>query len=109
MKILRSVNRRGFCIGTAGWFTILRPNAWFPATRLPRSFPHPSDHFQTAAHALTAEQLAHIPADSRRAALPPRIVTLNGYEHRPARLAFIALLAAAITLGMLWWIMGARL
>ncbi len=109
MKILRSVNRRGFSVGTAGWFTVLRPNTWFPASRLPRSFPHPSDRFQTAAHALTAEQLAQIPAGSRRASLPPRIVTLNGGEHRPARLALIALFAAAITLGMLWWIMGARL
>ncbi|MDE3186847.1 MAG: hypothetical protein KGM96_04895 [Acidobacteriota bacterium] len=109
MRILRSVSRRGFSIGTAGWFTILRQNTWFPATRLPRSFPHPSDHFQTPAHALTAEHLAQIPAASRQAALSPRIVTLNGYEHRPARLALITLFAVAITLGMLWWIMGARL
>ena len=38
MKILRSVNRRGVGVGAAGWFAILKPNTWFPASRLPSSF-----------------------------------------------------------------------
>lgn len=38
MKILRSVTRRGFNVGTAGWFTVLKPNTWFPASRLPAGF-----------------------------------------------------------------------
>lgn len=106
MKVLRSVTRRGFSVGTAGWFTVLRPNTWFAATRLPRSFPHSSDHFQTAAHALTAEQLARMPLGSQQATLPPRIAVLNGHDRRPLRLALLALAAAVFTLGMLWWIMG---
>lgn len=38
MKILRSVTRRGFEVGTAGWFTITGPRRWFPASRLPGGF-----------------------------------------------------------------------
>src|SRR5277367_4040028 len=38
MKLLRSITRRGFNVGTAGWFTVLKPNTWFPASRLPGRF-----------------------------------------------------------------------
>ena len=38
MRLLRSITRRGFDIGTAGWFTVLKPNTWFPASRLPGRF-----------------------------------------------------------------------
>ncbi len=40
MKILRSVNRRGFNLGTAGWFTIQKPSTWFAASRLPNTSYH---------------------------------------------------------------------
>jgi hypothetical protein len=42
MKILRSVNHRGFSVGSAGWFTVLRPTYRFAASRLPAGFRHRS-------------------------------------------------------------------
>jgi hypothetical protein len=38
MKIIRSVNRRGFGTESMGFYTLLRPNKWFAASGLPGSF-----------------------------------------------------------------------
>ncbi len=35
MKILRSVNRRGLGTESIGFYALLKPNRWFPASRLP--------------------------------------------------------------------------
>jgi len=98
MKILRSVNRRGFSVGVAGWFAILKPNTWFPASRLPSPF-----HYRGSQ---TAETPSMDHADSHETIATPRIIMPNTQNHRPMRLALVVLGAIAITSALLWWIMS---
>lgn len=99
MKILRSVNRRGFDVGTAGWFTVLKPNSWFPATRLPRPLKWSGIPVKEIAgkDALNG-------ADSPFSAAPMAVAETveNGHLLRAASIVCGAL---AITSAMLWWIM----
>ena len=103
MKILRSLNRRGFSVGTAGWFTVLRPNAWFAASRLPGAFRNFGGRSKPAKEPAAWEQndhgtVTHQPTVEFQTLKP---VT----EHRrvlPS--ALIVLAATAITLFLLWWI-----
>lgn len=108
MKILRSVNRRGSTIESAGYFTVLRSNTWFPASRLRESFgdlvgrseetaPPPESKSMLA-------QKAAAPTDSEETEILSEIIKLSTPNHRPIRTALIVLAAAAITLIMLWWI-----
>jgi len=91
MKILRSVNRRGFSIASAGYFTVLKPNSWFPASRLTTPRPHPGRPVDGPQSAVTETQA-------------PRIITLNGHDPRLLRRALIALVAMTITSLLLLWI-----
>ena len=96
MKILRSVSRRGYSVGTAGWFTVLRPNTWFPASRLPKNVP---------GFGLRGEQTA--PGSlSGASRLAPWTPTERHPEFRNrTRLVSAVFGAVAITSVMLWWIM----
>jgi hypothetical protein len=104
MKILRSVNRRGFNVGTAGWFTVLRPNTWFPASRLRKTFP---------AYGMHAEGRAEQAAGARpvgeaggRATVARWRAMERGAEDRNRLRSGSAIFGAmAITAAMLWWIM----
>jgi hypothetical protein len=102
MKILRSVNRRGFSVGSAGWFTILRPNTWFPASRLPST--HQGFGIQTKG---TTEPVSRYSApniaNGQVSAVPWQGIE-RSEQHR-LRSASIILGALAITSAMLWWIM----
>lgn len=91
MKLLRSITRRGFDVGTAGWFTVLKPNTWFPASRLPGRFRYRSSP--------SAEKTAVDHAIS----LPILLPTTK--DHRLGRSALVVLAAVAITSALLWWIM----
>ena len=95
VKILRSVNRRGFSLGTAGWFTVLKPNTWFPASRLPVSSRYRGSQ--------SAEATAVDHADSQQMTVPPRIIIPGTQDRRLMRLALVVLAAIAITLALLWW------
>lgn len=97
MKILRSVTRRGFSVGTAGWFTVLKPNTWFAASRLPESFRYRASQ--------SAEAVGTSHADSRPTTIPPRIEIPNTQDRRLMPVALIVLAAIAITSALLWWIM----
>ena len=91
MKLLRSITRRGFDVGTAGWFTVLKPNTWFPASRLPGRFRcHISPPAETAGvdHPISV-----------------RILLPNTQDRRLVRSALVVLAAVAITSTLLWWIM----
>jgi hypothetical protein len=104
MKILRSVSRRGFSVGTAGWFTVLRPNTWFPASRLPkaaRGFESP-----TKGAAETAEGQGALGGDRGQAKAVRWLAMERSAEDRHRiRSASAVLGALAITSAMLWWIM----
>lgn len=97
MNILRSVNRRGFSVGTAGWFTVLKPNTWFPASRLSGDFRYRNRQSAEAAEL----DLTNIDA----ATIPPRIVIPIAERRHPMHSLFVVLAAIAITSALLWWIM----
>jgi len=119
MKILRSVNRRGFRIESAGYFTVLKPNTWFAATRLSGGFHHllgqskgnavalghenPTAAFPPAS-ASVPERKALVHTGSREAAMPSLIVISGAQNHRLMRPATIVLAATAITWIFLWWV-----
>ncbi|MFP5235697.1 MAG: hypothetical protein ACLGSD_07325 [Acidobacteriota bacterium] len=106
MKILRSVTRRGFTVGTAGWFTVTSPTRWFAASRLPRASRYLSEEFQTIPSARTAERPISHTGSGETAA--PRIMALQPLERSPMRQVLAVLTAITITLGMLCWIVLAR-
>jgi hypothetical protein len=108
MKILRSVNRRGSTIGSAGYFSVLNSNTWFPASRLRESFGDSLGQSEGAAlphrpKPILAQE-APTDADNQETAMPLQILTPSTAGHRPIRAALIVLTAAAITLIMLCWI-----
>jgi hypothetical protein len=100
MKILRSVNRRGFNIGTAGWFTVLRQNTWFPASRMPGRFRYEG---QGTTQPLVPGQTVLNHVYGQEAKVPSRQPRLSAQD--TVRPALITLAAAALTSVLLWWIM----
>lgn len=66
MKILRAVNRRGFDVGVAGYFNVLRPNTWFAASR-----------FRDKSRYLSARPEAIAPSDTQNPAAPSLDAKLN--------------------------------
>lgn len=99
MNILRSVTRRGFNMGTAGWFTVLRPNTWFPATRLPGRGSHLASRPKSGLEPSAREWRVN-----RQTPVAPRIITLNGHDPQFVRRGLIVLAALAITSLLLLWI-----
>jgi hypothetical protein len=94
MKILRSVTRRGFNVGSAGWFTVLKPNTWFAASRL-----------QDNLHHLSGRPKGVAEPSSQNLAAPSLSVNLSANDPGLMRLALTTLGAIAITSALLWWIM----
>lgn len=102
MKILRSVNRRGFDIGTAGYFNVLRPNTWFAASRFPDRFHHLRERAEAA-----AREAAQGPETSSAESNQSTIHLDLRPQPEPLRLirsAAIVLVASAVTVFLLWWI-----
>jgi RsiW-degrading membrane proteinase PrsW (M82 family) len=102
MKILRSVNRRGFNLGTAGYFTVLKPNSWFAASRLPDAFRHLSRQ-SNAVKSPSLERKAVDHACSRESTLSLQAMKLSAHDRNPMRLALAVLAAIAIIWALLWW------
>jgi hypothetical protein len=92
MKILRAVTRRGFSVGTAGYFSVLKSSTWFPASRLPSTPYHLGDRYIG-----TAEPGSRHPASS------PQILAPAVRDHRFMRPALVVLAAVAIAWTLLWW------
>jgi len=103
MKILRSVTRRGFTVGTAGMFTIVSPNRWFAASHLPESFLRFGARSKVAAAPVAASGKAPGGVDGQTTATSPQIMILGTQDRRPMRFALVALLATAIAFFVLWW------
>lgn len=97
MKLLRSITRRGFDVGSAGWFTILKPNTWFPASRLPAGFRYRSSQ--------SMQVTAVYHADNFKTAASPRILFPSTKDRSLVRGALVLVAAIAITSALLWWIM----
>ena len=91
MNLLRSITRRGFNVGTAGWFTVLRANPWFPASRLPGSFRY---------HGIKS-----VEAPAAHPVVSPWIMMPRTTDRRLLQRGSIIVSAALITSALLWWIM----
>jgi hypothetical protein len=109
MKILRSVTRRGFSVGTAGWFTVLRPNTWFPASRLPGSIHHPGGRSREIDEQMQpARELPRSQAGGQEIAILPHTMNIGMRDRGLKRMAIVVLTAAAITSALLLWIITPR-
>jgi hypothetical protein len=102
MKILRSITQRGYTVRTAGWFTVTSPNRWFAASKLPGGFRFLADR-ATASVAQAEAQRDALDRSSTQAPKTPQIITPGTPDHRLPRLALGAVVAAAFTYLMLWW------
>jgi hypothetical protein len=97
MKLLRSITHRGFNVGSAGWFTVLKPNPWFPASRQPGAFRY---HIRPSAETGATNQ--NMPTN------PPQILIPATDDRHVIRLALIVLAATMVTAGLLSWICNPR-
>ena len=95
MKILRAALRRGSSVEPAGYYSLLKANTWFPASRLPVPF-----RFRSSKSAVTPEDFGR-----PEVAWPPNVPP-GAERPRVLRLALIVLAAIAILSVMLWWIMS---
>lgn len=94
MKTRRFVNRRDFNVGTAGWFTVLKPNARPAASLLPGGL-HNLSH--------RSEAVAQPATPTNQATLRLQDVDQTAAEpHYLVRSALMVLAATAITLFLLW-------
>ncbi len=100
MKILRSVNRRGFSVGTAGYFTVLKPNTWFAATRLPDRF----HHLNSRSRGYGGPPAPAPGYAESEPTIPSAYMKLSARDHGVMRPALIVLAASTITLILLLWI-----
>ena len=103
MKTLRAITRRGFNVGTAGWFTVLRPNTWFPASHLPDS-PYDVCRFKAMTKPMPGQE-APGRTGSQGNTIPWHMIDLSRRDRHLMRSAIIVLGAIAITLALLSWIM----
>src|SRR4051812_33694280 len=104
MNILRSVTRRGFSVGTAGWFTVLRPNTWFPASRLARALPGLDKRVVGAPERVAGPGAPESAGGQVKAVR--WLAMERAVEPRNKMRAGTAIVGAlAITSAMLWWIM----
>jgi hypothetical protein len=97
MRTRRSVTHREFSVRSAGWFTVLKPDGWFPAFRLPARY---VDRISQSGDRTAVDHAAsHAPANS------PQIMTPTTEDRRVMRPVLIVLTAMIVTSGLLWWIM----
>lgn len=105
MKTRRTLNRREFSVGTAGWFTVLKPDRWSAASRQPGSLQPLTDRSKQLGSTLAPEQevLNHI--DGQVATIAPSLMQLSTHDVRLKRTALIVSAAMTISAVLLWWIM----
>ena len=97
MKSRRSLTHREFSVRSAGWFTVLKPDGWFPALRLPDRFRDRSTQ--------SVETTAVDHAVSFQTTNSPQIMIPATKDRHLMRPALIVLTAMIATSGLLWWIM----
>ena len=97
MKSRRSFNRREFSVRSAGWFTVLKPDVWFPALRPPGTF---RDRSRQSVETTVVDR-----AGSLETTNPPQIMIPTSKDRRLMRQVLIVLTAMMVTSGLLWWIM----
>jgi len=113
MKTSGSWNRRGSAVTANGFFTVLRSTGWFPTFRLPdgyryatgKSVTDPLHPVDVVARLAVSNPAANAPAPGQTTIALQQIdsgqVDLRALLHT----VLLALAAAALTFGLLWWIM----
>jgi hypothetical protein len=96
-------NRRDFSVGSAGYFTVLKPAGWFAASRLPGGFRYLGGQPKLAETTNALEQNAASAANSLGATIRFQTIEPGTHDHPVTRPALIVLGAAAITAILLWW------
>ena len=96
-------NRRDFSVGSAGFFTVLKPAGWFAASRLPGGFRYLGGQPKPAESTHAPEQNAESPSGSQGATIRLQTTEPGAQDHPVTRPALIVLGAAAITAILLWW------
>ncbi len=97
MKSRRSLTHREFSVRSAGWFTVLKPDGWFPAFRLAARY---ADRIRQS-----GDRTALDHAESHAPAKLPQIMIPSTEDRRVMRPVLIVLTAMIVTSGLLWWIM----
>ena len=116
MNLLRSITRRGYTVGTAGWFTVTTPNRWFSASHLPggvhdllgqskkpRPAVSPAPPSTTVLETPSAQNAPEHVAN-QEITLPLQVTIPGAIDRGLIRFILIVLAAAALTLGALWWL-----
>jgi len=113
MNLLRSVTRRGFTVGTAGWFTITSPRRWFSASQLPTGFQDFLDRpKRTAARIIPfpppskRDQMALDRTNRTEATIPLQFISPSASNQHLVRFVLLALTAAALTVFAFWCMTG---
>jgi hypothetical protein len=109
MKSLRTWNRRDFNVGTAGWFTVLKPAGWFAASRLPGGFRYLGGQRIEALAPQAHENPVPEPTirgrvGDQETTILLQTIEVSTHDRRLIRQAFVVLTAAAVTSILLWWI-----
>jgi hypothetical protein len=102
-KSPRTWNRREFSVGSAGYFTVLKPAVWSSASRLPGGFRYLGGQPKPADSANPPQHKAESPAISHSATIRLQTIEPVTQDHPLARPALIVLGAAAISAILLWW------
>jgi hypothetical protein len=96
-------NRRDFSVGSAGYFTVLKPAGWSAASRLPGGFRYLGGQPKAVESTHAPEQIAESPSGSQGATIRLQTIEPGTHDHPVTRPALIVLGAAAITAILLWW------
>jgi hypothetical protein len=101
-----SWNRRDFDVTPNGYFSILKPARWFARSPLAGGFRYVIGEpgKKAARSAAVPGQKAPDNASCQEPAIGLRLLEPSQNDRHLLRLGLIVLAAAAITLGMLWWI-----
>ena len=101
----RTWNRRDFSVRPAGLFSVLNPDGWFAASRLPGGFRYLGGQTMRPAPGLNAVPKQNVSDHAGCEETTPRLQTIEPgtHDHPLMRPALIVLGATAITSILLWW------
>jgi len=105
-KSPRTWNRRDFSIGPAGLFTVLKPDGWFAASRLPGGFRYLGGQPNGPAPPQARKAQDH--AASQQTTIQLQTLEPTVQDHPLMRPALIVLAATAMTSIVLWWLWSMR-
>jgi hypothetical protein len=95
-------NRRGFSVGLAGLFSILKADGWFAASRLPGGFRYLGGEHK--APELISAQKVQDDGGWQESTVRLQLIEASAHDHPMMRPALVVLGALVITSLLLWWI-----